>query len=233
MKILCAIKTGINHKETRIPVLEETWTKHIDYLYFSDYEDAEYDMIKTTNDSTYFGAGEKGINFLNMIKDIECDDGKILDIYDWIFYVDDDTFVNVNTLKEFVKTADKNKVYGYIFDYEKDSDNPMYQRNVISKTSKFPSGGAGVLIGLEVLNKIPKFELFVVPSFGHDDVDMGLNFQMFDIEQIDSKLFNSQNPEFHGHGEDEIKKSITYHHVDPDLMRSLYAMNYEVLENLK
>lgn len=229
MKILCVIKTGINHKETRIPVLEKTWTKHIDYLYFSDYEDSEYDMIKTTNNSTYVGAGEKGINFLNMIKDIECNDGKILDIYDWIFYVDDDTFVNVNNLKEFIKTADKNKIYGYIFDSEKNPDNPMYQRNVISKTAKFPSGGAGVLIGSEVLNKIPKFELFVVPSFGHDDVDMGLNFQMFDVEQIDPDLFNSQNPEFHSHGEDEIKKSITYHHIDADLMYSLYEMTYEVL----
>jgi len=229
MKILCAIKTGINHKESRIPVLEETWTKHIDYLYFSDYEDTRYDMIKTTNNSTYVGAGEKGINFLNMLKDIECDDGKILDVYDWIFYVDDDTYVNVHNLVEFAKTADKFKVYGYIFDSEKNPDNPMYERKIISRESRFPSGGAGVLIGSKALKKIPKFELFVVPSFGHDDVDMGLNFEMNNIEQIDPDLFNSQNPEFHNHGEEEIKKSITYHHVDNDLMRSLYKMNYEVL----
>ena len=159
MNVLCAIKTGINHKKSRIPFVEKTWAKHIDHLYFSDYEDENYDMIKTTDKVTYFGAGEKGINFLNLVKDIGRDDKKILDLYDWIFYVDDDTFVNVNNLIKFVKTADNTKVYGSIFDSEKDSDNPVYERNIISKESRFPSGGAGILIGSNVFRKIEKFEL--------------------------------------------------------------------------
>jgi len=228
MKILCTIKTGINHKKNRIPFLEKTWAKNIDHLYFSDYEDEEYDMIKTTDNTTYVGAGEKGINFLNLIKDIEYNNEKVIDIYDWFFYVDDDTFVNIDNLKNFVKTADKNKVYGYIFDSEKNPDNPMYQRNIISKISKFPSGGAGVLISSEVIKRVSNFEFFVVPSFGHDDVDMGLNFDMYKIEQVNSNLFNSQTPEFHCHNETQIKESITYHHVDSDLMQRLYELTYEV-----
>ena len=229
MNILCAIKTGINHKETRIPSLENTWTKHIDYLYFSDYEDKKYDMIKTTNNTDYYGAGEKGINFLNMVKDIEYEGAKILDLYDWIFYVDDDTFVNVPNLLKFAETADNNKVYGYIFNSKKNSDNPMYERGIIPKSSKFPSGGAGVLISSKVFRAIREFKFFVVPQFGHDDVDMGLNFEQYGVEQINCDLFNSQDPEFHRHDEDSIKKSITYHHVDSNLMRSLYAINYEVI----
>lgn len=228
MNILCAIKTGINHKETRIPVLEKTWTKHVDHLYFSDYVDENYDMIKTTNKTSYYGVGEKGINFLNMVKDIELNGQKILDLYDWIFYVDDDTFVNVNNLNKFIKEADNCKVYGSIFNSEKDHDNPMYEKNIISKDSKFPSGGAGVLIGSEVFRKIDNFELFIVPQLGHDDVDMGLNFDQHGIEQIDSDLFLSQDPKFYNHTKTKIKKSITYHHVDPTLMDSLYKMNYEV-----
>lgn len=225
MNILCAIKTGINHKKTRVPVLQKTWTQDIDHLYFSDYEDFDLDMIKTTNRTDYYGAGEKGINFLNMLDYVEFQDKKILDLYDWIFYVDDDTFVNVKNLKEFVCDADQDKVYGYIFNYDRDSENPMYKRDLIPKYAKFPSGGAGVLIGSKVLKKIPKFELFVVPTFGHDDVDMGLNFDMNNIEQVDSDLFNSQTPEFHEHDEQQIKKSITYHHVDNDLMEKLYDMS--------
>lgn len=221
MKVLVAIKTGIN-TSSRIDTLEKTWAKDCDHLYFSDYEDEKYDMIKTTSNTTYYGVGEKGINFLNTVKDIESSEGKILDIYDWIFYVDDDTFVNVDNLREFVKTADNNKVYGSIFDSVKDNDNPMYQRNVISKTSKFPSGGAGVLIGSKVFRKISKFDLFTVPTFGHDDVDMGLNFDMYGIEQVDSKSFNSQAPKHYGHSDEDIKKSVTYHYMIGDDMISLY-----------
>jgi hypothetical protein len=181
-------------------------------------------MIKTTNKTSYYGVGEKGINFLNMVKDIELNGEKILDLYDWIFYVDDDTFVNVPNLNKFAKTADNTKVYGYIFDSEKNSDNPMYERGIISKESKFPSGGAGVLIGSEVFRKIDDFELFVVPQFGHDDVDMGLNFDKNGIEQVNCELFNSQNPEFHKHNKTKVKKSITYHHVVGELMEELYEI---------
>lgn len=229
MNILCAIKTGINHKETRIPVIEKTWAKHIDHLYFSDYVDEEYDMIKTTDKMSYYGVGEKGINFLNMVKDVELKEQKILDVYDWIFYVDDDTFVNVMNLEKFVNKADNTKVYGYIFDSEKNPDNPVYERDIISKDERFPSGGAGVLIGSEVFRKIDTFEFFIVPQYGHDDVDMGLNFGKYDVEQVNSELFNSQTPKFHKHNKTKIKKSITYHHVDSELMNSLYEMTYEVL----
>lgn len=221
MKILVAIKTGVN-TFSRIDTLEKTWAKDCDHLYFSDYEDEKYDMIKTTSNTTYYGVGEKGINFLNLVKDIESSEGKILDIYDWIFYVDDDTFVNVNNLQEFVKTADNNKVYGYIFQCPRNQGNPVFDRKIISKTSKFPSGGAGVLIGSKVFRKISKFDLFTVPSLGHDDVDMGLNFDMYGIEQVDSNLFNSQAPTVYNHDDEDIKKSVTYHKILGDEMISLY-----------
>jgi hypothetical protein len=34
MNILCAIKTGINHKESRIPIVEKTWATHRPFIFF-------------------------------------------------------------------------------------------------------------------------------------------------------------------------------------------------------
>jgi hypothetical protein len=231
MNILFAIKTGIN-RSFRLPILERNWVKYCDYLYFSDYTSPKYEnMIKTTDRQDYHGAGEKGINFLNMLKDFQTSDGRLYDVYDWIFYADDDTFINLKTLNKFLKQCDKSKVYGYIFNYDRDGANPVYANNLISKENKFPSGGGGVLIGTDALKKIDRFEVFTALTHGFDDVDMGLNFDKHGIEQIDPGLFYTQSPEFEGHKQEQILKSITYHNTGETVMDELYQKIYRYCNN--
>ena len=145
-KILFAIKTTEKY-ESRVNAIFDTWLSTIeDYIFYSEHEDSEKNIIKVCDDGSYGGLEIKGLNFFNLLKDIETKDGeKILDCYDWIFFVDDDTFVNCKKLNEFVETCDNTKAYGEIFTYETHPSNPLYSNPKFSKLTKWYSGGAGLL----------------------------------------------------------------------------------------
>lgn len=220
-KILYCIKTTEKY-QNRVKSIKQTWIKDIeDYIFYSDHEDLSNNIIKVCEDPSYGGLEIKGVNFYNLIKHITVgEDVKIIDYYDWLFMVDDDTFVNTKNLQTFAKTADKDKVYGEIFSYDTHPDNPMFSSPTFKKSSRWYSGGAGLLVHTSVLKTIEKFINY---NTRHDDVSIGLTFANNGIELVDSDKFNSQPPEFWGNSDEDIKHKITYHHIDEDKMKSLYS----------
>jgi hypothetical protein len=218
-KILYCIKTTEKYK-SRVDAIKNTWLDGIDdYIFYSEHEDPNDNIIKVCDDGSYGGLEEKGVNFYNLIKHIEIEEGKnVLDYYDWLFMVDDDTFVNVKNLQKFAKKADTEKVYGEIFTYETHPDNPMYSAPGFKKSYKWYSGGAGVLVHTSVLSKMPEFINY---KTRHDDVSIGLSFINNGVELIDSDNFNSQPPEFWGDSDLDIKTKITYHHINEERMEDL------------
>lgn len=221
-KILYCIKTTKLY-ENRVNTIFNTWLTGIDdYIFYSEHEDESKNIIKVCEDGTYGGLEIKGLNFFNLIKTIETDKGEnILNCYDWLFLVDDDTFVNVKNLNTFAKTADKNKAYGQIFTFEKDSGNPMFRSPGFDKSTRWYSGGAGILISSESLKKVDNYKNF---NTNHDDVSIGINLTKNGIELIDSDLFNSEPPEVWGEVDEDIIKKITYHHLTEDRMYKLYSI---------
>lgn len=209
-KVICFVNTTKKHID-RIENISKTWAEKIDTVFYSDHQDPENNVIKVSNRDDYASGEEKQINVLNRLSDLtDGDDNNLLDVYDWVFFVDDDTFVNVENLEKHIDSFDEDKVYGSIFDSVKDSENPMYVNKVIPLEAKFPSGGAGFLVSASVIKGIKDFSNYHTVC---GDVSAGLNFHFNQVEQVDSKLFNSQNPEFYGHSEDEIKEMISYHYI--------------------
>jgi hypothetical protein len=209
-KVICFVNTTKKHID-RIETITKTWAGNIDTVFYSDHDDPENNVIKVSNRSDYASGEEKQINILNCIKNLtDGDDNNLINVYDWFFFVDDDTFVNVENLEKFVQDIDESKVYGSIFDSEKDSENPMYLNKIIPLDAKFPSGGAGFLVSAKALDSIDEYKNYQTVC---GDVSAGLNFYFNSIEQVNSELFNSQNPEFYGHKDQEIKSMISYHYI--------------------
>jgi hypothetical protein len=209
-KVVCFVNTTKKHTD-RIDNVLETWAQKIDTVFYSDHEDFEKNVLKVSNRDDYASGEEKQINILNTINNLtNGEDEIILDVYEWLFFVDDDTFVNVDNLTEYIQTLDENKVYGSVFDSEKDSENPMYVNNVVPKDAKFPSGGAGFLVSSKIVRSIQNFSNY---NTSCGDVSAGLNFYFNNIDQEHSTLFNSQNPDLYNHSEETQKEMISYHYI--------------------
>jgi hypothetical protein len=220
-KIICFVNTTKKHID-RIENISKTWAEKIDTVFYSDHQDPEKNVIKVSNRDDYASGEEKQINILNRLSDLtDGDDKNLLDAYDWVLFVDDDTFINVKNLEKNIDSFDEGVVYGSIFDSVKDPENPMYVNKIIPLESKFPSGGAGFLVSTSAIKNIKEFSNYHTIC---GDVSAGLNFHFNGVEQVDNKLFNSQNPEFYGHSEDEINEMISYHYIKTsDEMSQLFG----------
>lgn len=224
LKAVVFVLTTENYPQ-RINNIIETWGKDIDTVFYSDHEDTEKNIIKVSNRKDYVGAEEKQINVLNNAKYYTNErDQLLVDVYDWFFFVDDDTFVNTANLKKHLKNLSKENVYGQMFWYEKDYDNPAYANGIVPKDAKFPSGGAGFLVSSTVLRNITSFVNY---KTGNGDVSAGLNFHLNKINQVHLALTNSQTPEVLNHNEEEIREQISYHFIRTEgQMKKLYEYGF-------
>lgn len=120
------------HLPDRVDTVLSTWGKNVtDIVFYSDHEDVNKKIIKTTtsvNTGQYDSCPEKLYNRLKQIKQNNT--------YDWYIFVDDDTFVNVNNLYSFLKTAKKEENYGSPANWG------------------HPQGGAGFILSSVILDKI-------------------------------------------------------------------------------
>jgi hypothetical protein len=209
-KVICFVNTTKKHTD-RIDNISKTWAEKIDTVFYSDHSDPKNNVIKVSNRDDYASGEEKQINVLNKLSELtDGDDNSLLDLYDWVFFVDDDTFVNVENLESNIDSFDEDNVYGSIFDSTKDAENPMYVNKIIPLDAKFPSGGAGFLVSTKIIKGIGTFSNYHTIC---GDVSAGLNFYFNQVEQVNSDLFNSQNPEFYGHSDEEISGMISYHYI--------------------
>ncbi len=195
---------------TRQENILNTWGKDIEILFYSDHEDISKNVVKVSDRTDYHSNEEKHINSLNYI--LQNKNG-----YDWYFCCDDDTFVNVENLLNFIETADTKKIHGSIFKHDENCRNPIYK--VIDRSIKYPSGGAGYLIHHDALFS---FDKFIDYKVGFSDASFGINMhQKFDM--LDDKRFNSQPPEFYNHNFMEMRESISYHYIKtlPQILKLL------------
>jgi hypothetical protein len=225
VKVIAFVNTTKKHQD-RIDNIIETWANDIDTIFYSDHQDPECGVIKVSNRDDYASGEEKQINVLNKIKDLaNVDDEPLLDVYDWFFFVDDDTFINVENLNKHKEFLDDARVYGSIFNSEKDSENPMYVKGIVPKDAGFPSGGAGFLVSSKTIKLIPTFNNYQTVC---GDVSAGLNFHFNGVQQCDLMFFNSQKPEFYNHRPEQIADAITYHYIKTfDDMKKLCEGKYE------
>jgi len=213
-KVLCYIMTSGNpNNRIRVQNIMNTWAKgQDDIVLYSDHEDPTKNIIKVSNRTDYLSNEEKQINALNCLKDMTDEkDIPVLDSYDWIFLIDDDTYVNFKNLHKHIDSFDKKCVYGYIFDCQRDPGNPAYTKSLIPMDMKFPSGGSGYLVSSELIKEFGSFENM---GLGAGDLSVGFNLYRNNINQIHvDELFNPLPPVDMHHNSDQILKAITYHYI--------------------
>lgn len=220
-KVLYAIKTTKKYQE-RIDAILSTWASDAnDYIFYSDHEDKEKNVIISSTDSSYLsGTLSKTLWFFNNLKNIfVTDQNNILDEYDWIFFVDDDTFVNVKKTQEFIETIEVNSAYGHMFTPKKDSGNPIWgmYKNIINDDDGYHSGGAGYLISTQSLKDINFIDYGII----FDDATVGVNLLRNGVNLIHDERFNPDLPESLGKDGSDIVDQLTYHHISPEKMIQL------------
>lgn len=204
-----------HYNSNRINSIKNTWGKHIDHLFYADYENLSQNVIKVSDDDTYHSNEEKQINSLNVLKH---DYTSILESYKWILLSDDDTFINYKLILEMVKYFDEDKVYGYILNEINDKDNLIRKNTNIPLNFSYIAGGNGCFISTKLIKKINIFKNY---KMGYSDVSLGFNFidNNVKLENIDNccRYYSSLNNTY------DINKLYSFHYViNEDSMIFLY-----------
>jgi hypothetical protein len=207
-KILYVILHGEVYKE-RYHNIKDTWGKDRDLLFYGDYEDVNNEIIKVSDNKSYHSNEEKHVNILKYFN------GDSNYNYEWFFFCDDDTFVNVNKLEELLTTFNVNYVHGQLLSTDNINGNPIK-----SGVLEYLSGGAGYLIHSNLLDKISK-EIKILNT-GYSDVTLGFCLKDLNIPISNSDLFKSQPHSFYNYSNDLIKNYISFHYItNKDMMTNL------------
>jgi len=223
VKILYALKTTKKY-QSRINSVLETWLSGCnDYVFYSDHEDLENNVILSSHDSSYEGLVDKSLYFFNNLGNIFLidKDHSIIDYYDWILVCDDDTFVNRQMVEKFLHECDDSQAYCEVISPQKSPGNYIWTEysNILRKDDCYYSGGAGILISTKSIKKINKFLDY---GMRFEDATIGITLNRNGIKLVDCPLFKSQPPEFWGQSDKDIIDNITYHHISEDRMYKLY-----------
>lgn len=214
--LLVFLITTKKFRNTRIKALKDTWLQDVNYLLFSDEEDLKENIIKVSDDDTYKSNVEKSRNaykwMYNNVNGIN-----------WFFGSDDDGFINVKVLKEFIKKGlDENCVYTAILNYKSNPTNLIW--NLYGKEFEYPSG-SGILFSKKTLNFIYDNVNDVDNNFG--DVNFGHCLKKHNIKMLHTNLIVGGNPKkiwggFVEEMDDVIKKSISFHSIKEEEQYWLY-----------
>ena len=180
-----------------------TWLQGQDYLFYSDHEDLEKNILKVTDRNDYESNEEK---FVNVVKTLPEEYFN----YEWYFFVDSDTFVNTKKLVSILDTLDTNKFYGQkLCHWPGDED------------MDFLSGGAGKLVSH--VNFMEMREKIEIKGTGLADVCMGIYMKENNKIMEHSPLFKSQPPHHYKLESKDSKDYISFHHIKNfEEMKSLY-----------
>jgi len=194
----------------RVSYIKEYYSKFIsvDFVFYSDYEDIGNNVLKVSYSSDYSSNEIKHINILNLIKD-----SGIYEKYKLIFFVDDDTFINMNKFVSICtkfqnEINDKYWMCGQMLCKENNNDNPVFKKH---PRLQYLSGGAGYLMKSNLFNYIPKFKMHFT---NYADFTLGLNLLNYsNIKLHDSKMFHSQKYEYYNINRADLKEYVTFHYV--------------------
>jgi hypothetical protein len=201
MNILyCVLHT--KHQEARANNILSTWGKNTNILFYSDHDDPTINCYKVTDKSDYSSGQIKQIDVFQLLL-------KKYNNYDWYFFCDNDTFVNISRLENFATTANINAIHGEIINCWPE-DKSLY----------YPSGGAGYLLSKKILHILTNLHY---NNTQYSDVSMGINIKEKKIPLIHHDLFKSQPPKFYNIENRDIKHYISFHYiVDLHSMQNLY-----------
>ena len=166
--------------DSRINTYRDTIGEFVDCIFTSDHEDVHRNIIKTTEKKDYLSAEEKQINITNMLITLRSNCGKyLLDTYNWFFFCDCDTFVDLLTFEKSMPSLDERFVYGLIVNKTISIGNPIFTDPHFPNNFEYLSGGGGFLVHSNIIRKLVPFKNY---QTGSADVSMSLNFHHNQIQ---------------------------------------------------
>lgn len=229
MRIKFITLTCEKYHNTRVSKIKETWGKDQDVIFLSDMNVGDdiigYDYLPKGYENIHYKYSE----FFRKYSDMS---------YDWYFFTDDDTYVNVNNIKILLDKYISNDpicigVYGKLNPdaTDKDGNYTGFPLNTIqgSETSlplTYPSGGAGFILSVESMRVINKYLNSVddIPRCYSSDVTIGFWIRNSGISPVNMYGFWWTNPVELKHDDESISKSYTYHYVSEKMMDELFSI---------
>jgi hypothetical protein len=156
MKYKIILKTSHKHVK-RVESCLKTWLKDLDYVCLTDKPTGLFNEISGSKRDDYYSNEEKTITLINVVRT-----SNIFDAYDWLVFLDDDAYLNVNYFNYLLPYLDKKKFYGLAM-----GGYPRFPNLV------FPSGGAGYMISVHKMKKLSQIVKPEWSSGGTEDVIVG------------------------------------------------------------
>lgn len=226
MKIRFVTITCEKYHDTRVKKIRETWGKSQDVLFLSD-SNIGTDIIGYEHLAKgYENIWLKYSEFFKSYNDLS---------YDWYFFTDDDTFVNLKNIEILLKNYDTNSpiCVGHVGELNPDGTDmdgnqtgfPLHtiHGNGTQLPIIYVSGGAGFILSkksMELICDYIKKETNVPGSY-NSDVTFGFWGRNAGVNIVDIKGFWWTNPTELNHSLSEIENSYTYHYVSESMMDEL------------
>lgn len=187
-KVLLLVSTCQNYSD-RIETYYNTIGHHVDCIFCSDHIDKNMNVMKFSNNTDYNSNEEKQINAVNSLKCIlsEKTGKSLLDSYQWFFFCDCDTFINLKKLDYLIDTFNVNTVHGYLINIDRHPTNSIFTNPKIPGGFEYLSGGAGFFVTRELINKVGQFVNYQTT---YADVSMALNWYYNGIKVENIKVNN-------------------------------------------
>lgn len=191
----------------------DTWFNNCEMIFYSDHEDDNTYMV--CEESDYLSGVIKQTKILKDIKENKVFyKGKSIKEYKWIFFVDDDSFVNPFQLNEFCKKADEESVYGLIYPLEDPIHWFGWENPIVV------AGGPGILISTKNIDKIEDFSY--PDGSKHGDVSATIMFRKHGFNLIHDEKFHNYEPSTYSGVDAEVTKNISYHYMKKDDIYKAY-----------
>jgi hypothetical protein len=212
-KIEFIIITCEKYHNDRLQAVKQTWGRGQNCKFLSDVSIGE-DIIGYPNlTKGYEFIYLKYIEYIKQMTNFESD---------WYMFTDDDTFVNISNIDELLSKNDHNNPIcigrlGRINPGELSF--PLYtiSGNNTSLPINYCSGGAGFILSKKSMMLISDYikNENDIPRCYYSDVTFGFWMRNAGVEIVAIDRFEATNPDALGHSDGEIKKSYTYHYVNP------------------
>ncbi len=229
MKIKFITLTCEKYHNNRVSKIRETWGSGQSITFLSDLNVGDdiigYEHLPKGYENIHYKYSE----FFKKNSDFS---------YDWYFFTDDDTYVNIDNINELLKKYNHTDsicigVYGELHPDATDKHGnytgfPLYtiKGDDTDLPLTYPSGGAGFILSVESMRRINEYLNTVSdsPRCYNSDVTIGFWIRNAGIIGVNVDGFWWTNPNELNHTNDSIKNSYTYHYVNEKMMEELFNL---------
>lgn len=222
-KTLFIVLTCDMYLDSRVHAIQNTWGKIANVIFLTDTESTDKEILGYNTTKNYDGIQEKYLNLFTKYN---------FDNYDYYFFVDDDTFVNLTNFSK-LELPSPNDNFSFMRKLvlnpdgtDKDGNQTGYPLFKIKGHNSnlpliHPSGGAGYIVSQKTCKLIQNYLKEIgslAPSSGHGDVTLGFWIRNVNSHIIFSDILWWEKPEVCIEYGFDYKTFLTIHYITPKLM---------------